>query len=257
MIGRLLGAVLGFAIKNVIGAIIGYLVGALFDKATRHHTNQGSQQNPSQLSFFKLLFHCLGHIAKADGRVSEAEIEHTERIMRHFDFDATKRQQAIAWFKAGSQQTTLDPLLLRSFLQSTRLRPQLKIMLLETVISLVLVDGVIDLSEERALQTLAQALGIRRNLYDQLMAQVKNQRDFQQQQQQGSSPLSEAYQLLGLNENATDSAIKRAYRKKMSQYHPDKMIAKGLPESMIKMATEKAQAIREAFETIKSKRGFK
>jgi DnaJ like chaperone protein len=37
----------------------------------------------------------------------------------------------------------------------------------------------------------------------------------------------------------------------MSQHHPDKLVSKGLPEEMMKLATEKTQEIKEAYERIK------
>ena len=42
----------------------------------------------------------------------------------------------------------------------------------------------------------------------------------------------------------------------MSQNHPDKLIAQGLPEEMIKMATDKTQKIQKAYEQIKKHKGF-
>ena len=68
--------------------------------------------------------------------------------------------------------------------------------------------------------------------------------------------LSEAYQLLGIDKNADKNATKRAYRKLMSQHHPDKLVAKGLPPEMIKIATEKTQSIKAAYELVKDRRGW-
>ena len=68
--------------------------------------------------------------------------------------------------------------------------------------------------------------------------------------------LSDAYQLLGIDKTADKTAAKRAYRKLMSQHHPDKLVAKGLPPEMIKIATEKTQAIKAAYDLIKDRRGW-
>ena len=51
--------------------------------------------------------------------------------------------------------------------------------------------------------------------------------------------------------------MKKAYRKQMSQHHPDKLAAKGLPPEMMNMAKEKAQEIQQAWELIKQARGLR
>ena len=60
--------------------------------------------------------------------------------------------------------------------------------------------------------------------------------------------------MLGISSSADDDEVKRAYRRLMSQYHPDKLVAKGLPEEMMKVATEKTAEIRSAYERIRESR---
>jgi DnaJ like chaperone protein len=50
---------------------------------------------------------------------------------------------------------------------------------------------------------------------------------------------------------------KKAYRRLMSENHPDKLIAKGVPDEMIKIATERSQEISNAYEVIRNARGMK
>ncbi|MGB5715657.1 MAG: DnaJ domain-containing protein, partial [Gammaproteobacteria bacterium] len=66
--------------------------------------------------------------------------------------------------------------------------------------------------------------------------------------------ISKAYDILGISRSASDAEVKKAYRRLMSQHHPDKLIAKGLPEEMIKFATEKTQEIKAAYEQVKDSR---
>ena len=66
--------------------------------------------------------------------------------------------------------------------------------------------------------------------------------------------LKDAYRLLGVSDGASDAELKKAYRRLMSQHHPDKLVAKGLPEQMVKDATEKTQQIKAAYELIRKSR---
>jgi DnaJ like chaperone protein len=68
--------------------------------------------------------------------------------------------------------------------------------------------------------------------------------------------LQRAYEILGLSAQSTEEEIKRAYRNLMSRYHPDKLVSKGLPEEMIKFATEKTQEIKAAYDFIKTNGRF-
>ena len=85
---------------------------------------------------------------------------------------------------------------------------------------------------------------------------------YQQYSQQGSyrtqgADLAAAFRVLGVQESDDSTVIKRAYRKLMSEHHPDKLVAKGLPPEMMELAKEKAQSIQAAYDLIKKEKGFK
>jgi DnaJ like chaperone protein len=69
--------------------------------------------------------------------------------------------------------------------------------------------------------------------------------------------INDAYVILGVDKSLTDKELKRAYRRLLSQHHPDKLVAKGLPEEMKKIANEKTQKIISAYELIKKQRGMR
>ncbi len=73
----------------------------------------------------------------------------------------------------------------------------------------------------------------------------------------GPTALDEAYEILGVGAGASDAEVKRAYRKLMSENHPDKLVARGLPESMLEIAKQKTQAIQAAWERVREARGMR
>ncbi|MFP1496660.1 co-chaperone DjlA [Escherichia coli] len=77
------------------------------------------------------------------------------------------------------------------------------------------------------------------------------------QQTQRGPTLEDACNVLGVKPTDDATTIKRAYRKLMSEHHPDKLVAKGLPPEMMEMAKQKAQEIQQAYELIKQQKGFK
>ena len=69
--------------------------------------------------------------------------------------------------------------------------------------------------------------------------------------------MGQAYAQLGLTGKASDSEVKKAYRKLVSQYHPDKLVSRGLPEEMMDIAKTRVREINTAYDQIKQARGFK
>ena len=259
MIGRIVGAVLGWlAFRHPLGVLLGFAIGWYFDRGMTTTLRGGPQVDKAALQalFMQLLFTSLGRLAKADGRVSEVEIAHTEAIIRHMGLDADGRRQAIDWFRQGARQEGDYQALLQRFASLSARRPDLRRMLLEMLIQLTLADGVIDEAEQQQLLVVAVALGVPEAMFRLLLQQLQAQQRFRQQggrQQQGDD-LQAAYQALGVKASDSDQQIKKSWRKLMSEHHPDKLIAQGAPEAVVREATERSQLIQAAYDTIKKAR---
>lgn len=65
------------------------------------------------------------------------------------------------------------------------------------------------------------------------------------------------YRVLGVSDSASEAEIKKAYRRLLNQHHPDKLVAKGLPEEMMKIAAQKTHEIKTAYEQVRAARGFR
>ena len=71
------------------------------------------------------------------------------------------------------------------------------------------------------------------------------------------SQISNAYKALGVSSSIDDRELKKVFRRLMSENHPDKLSARGVPKEMIDLATERSQSITAAYDLIKAARGLK
>lgn len=129
-------------------------------------------------------------------------------------------------------------------------------MFLEIQILAATADGQVSPPEKQILYQIGAAFRIPKAQIDRLVEMVIAQQSFHQggsgsARNQSGPTLSQAYQVLGISSDSSQAGVKKAYRKLMSQHHPDKLVAKGMPEEMIKVATEKSQEIQAAYEMIK------
>ena len=75
--------------------------------------------------------------------------------------------------------------------------------------------------------------------------------------QNSADSLALAYQALGVEKDVSAAVLKKTYRKLIREFHPDRLMGQGLPDDMIKVATERSQEIQAAYELIKKSRGIK
>lgn len=207
-----------------------------------------------QSVFLETVFILMGKLAKSDGRVSESEVAHVEQFMHKLRMTREHRLKAIALFKQGSATDYDIRPQLDEFLSVCGNSSNLKQMLLIYLVIMGLSDGQLNAAEEALLKSIASRLGYSASEFEQLLDMVMGQMHFAGGQTSSASALDDAYQALGVNKDSTDAEIKRAYRKLMSQYHPDKLMGQGVPEEMITVATEQAKEVQIAYDLIKKHR---
>ena len=260
--GKVLGGAFGFMLGGPLGAILGAAMGHSFDKglasATHYTGHRIGDTERVQSAFFAATFSVMGHVAKADGRVSEIEIRMANHIMSQMMLDEAQRKVARKLFSEGKQADFDLDGVLSQFKKECHRRFNLIQMFLEIQIATLLADGVVHGKERDIIHYIGQNLGVNDRLIDQLISMVQAQQHYAHtgdiHRPATVSDLREAYAVLGVTESADDQEIKKAYRRLMNQHHPDKLVSKGLPEEMIKLATEKTQEIKKAYEQIKHAR---
>jgi DnaJ like chaperone protein len=260
--GKLVAGAIGLLVGGIIGLIIGVFIGHAFDKGLMRTLQFASPENIERIktSFFETTFLLLGFLAKADGRISQQEIDHTETIFTQMGLSTEQRERAIELFRAGSATSFKPEPVVSAFLETCGPQRQLQQTLLLFLISLALADHEIAEAEHAALSRVATLMGFGAAQLEQLMRMVQAQTHFHGQsgfRAQPGTGLDDAYAALGIDSGVSDKELKRAYRKLMSQNHPDKLIARGVPEDMVKVATEKSQEIQAAYEMIRNSRGLR
>jgi len=285
--GKIIGAILGYIIgRGLFGAIIGLVLGHQFDVAMKRERLRAGGANgtfgrgspggdgsgprrgdPIELrrAFFEATFQVMGHVAKSDGRVSEQEIDAARRAMDRFSLNDADRRRAAELFTAGKRpdfplEGTLERLrwLAGDHPDLCRLFVQIQ---LETALN---GDGLGD-GPRRVFQRMCRTLEVSPFEFAALEAMVRMRSGAggygpgpgANAPRQSAQRLADAYEVLGVPSTATDAEVTRAYRRLMSQNHPDKLVAQGLPESMIAAAHERTQRILEAYEVVKQRRGMK
>ncbi|MFT5117615.1 MAG: DnaJ like chaperone protein [Kiritimatiellia bacterium] len=262
IVGKLIGGLFGYYAFNIIGAIVGIYIGGLFDQALKKFQQKESPEvlQAIQTTFFNTTFTLIGYLAKADGRVSEEEIQLTQQLMDKMGLTADHKREAIKLFKVGSAADFSPQASVKNFRDICGHRVQLTQMLIVYLVNTALADGEFDPKEESVLRDIAKGLNFSHLAFEQLLRMIRAQGAFAggsyhfSGSHNSANELDSAYTALGVSADNSDAEIKKAYRKLMSEYHPDKLIGQGVPDDMIKAATERSQEVQAAYDFIKKKR---
>lgn len=249
---KLIGSIAGFYFLGFLGGLLGFIVGWVIDRMRAYGSGGVNPLRNAlrQTVFLETLFIAMGRLAKADGRVSETEIAHAETLMRNLGMTEAHRTQAITLFKRGVDPATDLGQTCSRFMSVCGHTRSLREVLLVYLVGFALADEQLHPAEEAVLAEMAACLGYDRATYRRLVDMVLNQSHFAGGPGHGKAALEDAYKALGVTQESTDQEVKRAYRKLISQYHPDKLIGQGLPDDMIAMATEKAKEIQVAYDLV-------
>jgi DnaJ like chaperone protein len=288
--GKIIGATVGMLVLGPIGAVIGAIIGHLFDTGHISGAMFGGRQDPRLVNelFFPTTFRVMGHIAKADGRVTEQEIASARAVMHALHLQPAQMQAAIGYFSEGKQPGfNLDAALARLRASIAR-NPDLTQFFVEIQLQASLAGNGLSEVPRARLQRVALLLGL--SAID--FARLESLLRFRQGAGGGggrggggggaggadgadgaggaggagagmgaaatsNERIEQAYSLLEVSTHAPDKDVVKAYRRQMSKHHPDKLRANGLPQSMLERAKERTQQIQAAYELIRERRGMR
>jgi DnaJ like chaperone protein len=256
--GKIAGGAFGFMLGGPLGALIGATIGHQFDSGIKTLDAGGwepGDQERVQTAFFTATFSVMGHVAKADGRVSKDEIKAAEQVMESMNLSGDMRKAAIELFNKGKYDGFPLDDVLRQFRRECHRRQTLIRLFIEIQMQAAFADGSLHPKERDLLRHICISLGVPEQEFEALLGAAGAEQHHGGARGSARMSLEDAYAILELSPQASDREIKKAYRVLMSRHHPDKLVAKGLPEEMMKIATEKTQEIRAAYELVKKSRG--
>ncbi|GAB2727057.1 co-chaperone DjlA [Halomonas garicola] len=250
LIITLIGAFIGYQLGGPLGLLIGGGLGYWLVKYLRR--KMVGKLLGAQQQFLSSTFAVMGCVCKADGRVSEDELEASRQLWDKLRLSEAQRTQARADFNRGkSDDFDLDAEVAKVRLMAGS-QPALRQLFLQVQLTAVAADGELHPAEREVIMRVVRGLGCSEAEIAQIEAMLRG--GAQSAAPQGPS-LEDAYQVLGVSKDASDAEVKKAYRKLMSENHPDKLASKGLPESMREVAKERTAEIGSAYEQIQKARG--
>jgi len=101
---KLIGFIAGYYFFGFFGALLGLFIGSFLDRIRVYGAGAINplQNALRQAVFLETVFISMGKLAKADGHVSQHEIDHVELYVQKIGMSVEHRSQAIVWFKQGA-----------------------------------------------------------------------------------------------------------------------------------------------------------
>ncbi len=233
--GKIIGGVLGSFI-GPWGTAIGIGIGHQFDKGASRVQQAGMVM---QVAFFG----CLAKMAQADGKVSKEEIQAVEQIIARLGYTPRMREAAIEIFRKAKDDPHTAADYLNQLASVIQFNPQIAMTFLAALHAVAQADGLIHPGEREILQQAERAFRLRPGTVDALLGGGR------------ANNLDDAYKVLEVAPEMSDNEIKKVYRQKCIEFHPDKLASKGLPKEFMEYANEQLSKINEAYDTIKKARG--
>ena len=239
-----LGAGLGFTLGGPIGSILGYAVGSFLggfskEDIERAKTYQQSSRTSQSGDFEISLLLLASVVIKADGKVDQRELSY---VRDHFKkmYGAERANHAFKLFKGfiNNNQISIRQVceqIRRNLTHATRLQ------LIHFLFGIAKADGVVTESEVNSIKTIAGYLYISQHDFESIKAMFYNNVDA-------------SYKILEIEKSASNDEVKKAYRKMVKKYHPDKL--QHLGEAHVKGAEENFKQVQKAYEQIQNERGM-
>ena len=241
--GKIMGAAAGMAVGGPLGALIGGVAGHAYDKLQNDRETPGDEPSLAKQTTFAVAIVVLSaKMAKADGTVTKDEIAAFKQIF-HVPPDEVKNVGRL--FNQARKDSNGYETYAKQVYRLFKNNPAVMEELLGGLFHIAKADGVAHPAEIDFLKNISTIFGFDDTTFERLkIAHL-------------GAAMDDPYVVLGMTHSATDSEIRTAWRKLVREHHPDTLIAQGMPEDFVEVATEKVATINAAYDTICKQRGIK
>ncbi|HEX8439382.1 TerB family tellurite resistance protein [Archangium sp.] len=249
MLGLALGLLIGGPLPIVLLVIAGLVVGHQVDElnllpseaaAKEKPLPRSALNTPAQDHYARHLCALFIEVARADGEVVRDEV----RVVREYFADTLKYgPEALELVRRYLKEHLARPASLEDSAGACRdeLPTAERLLLLDALYSLALVDGQLHRAEQDTLRRVAQGLGL-------------SEEEFRSVTARHFGDANVHYTRLGLTPDASDADVKRAFRQLAATHHPDRVA--NLGQGAVEQASRRFQEIREAYDEIRRLRGL-
>ncbi len=261
--GKLIGTVIGLLMRNPWAAAAGFILGHQFDRGFadrfRAFEKQGNDLPRVSEDFVKGLFQAMGHLAKVDGRVSEAEIRAARRVMHRLSLNPALVRRAIGWFDSGKEPGFQLLKMMREVRRKSARNANDRLTFVRLLLEVVLSKDSLKKEERALIWSICTELQIGRVELAQLEAMIRAQKGFKRSPagNADASRVRQAYAALGVSPDASNDEVKRAYRRLMNKNHPDKISGSNPGADVMAEAQRRTREVRSAYEMLKARRSIR
>ena len=250
---------LGKTIVLIVLLLVGYQFYRGFKKSMHTFGREGEAVGRVSDDFVRALFSCMGHLAKTDGRVSEDEIRAARLIMHRLGLNPAHVRRAIPWFEDGKRPGFPLIQTVREARRVSARGAAKRTLFVRLLLEVVLAKPSLRKQERAMIWKICTELDIGRVELAQLEAMIRAQKGFKRSPEGSADAarLRNAYEALGVDPEASNDDIQKAYRRLMNRNHPDKIAGDNPHADVVAEAERRTREVRGAYEMLKARRSIR
>ncbi|MGD6858429.1 MAG: co-chaperone DjlA [Enterobacteriaceae bacterium] len=252
-LGKILGFILslisrGGFLSVITGIFIGHIFDKLYDKCNFICFSRSAKNEKKE--FLSIIFQIIGYIAKSKGIVTKKDIKYVRKLMEYFNFNEKLKNIAKKSFLEGKKFSFPIKEKLK-ILKNFNLKKEVLTKFIKIQLEIAIINEYLHPNTKKVIIFISNELNIEKEYIDNLIYK------FEKKIINNNADINLAYRILGVNKYDNKREIKKAYKKLMSKYHPDKIISKkNISKNIINIYKEKTQLIQKSYNLIRKEKKF-
>ncbi len=264
---------LGWVVSGkFIGGLVGFAIGVWLDQrdSERLSARRHEQTERIRSVFLLCMMSSFAKIAKADGHVSESEIDLIENMLDEWGLSQSDVDLAKDIFRRAKDDDVLFVSYVNKFADECAAY-ELRLIFLQCLVRLACAEGSVSTGQMKMLRQAESIFGLpsgtvhmmisqflgRRHSWSRYTRDSRQEHDYGQRYASAADASDDDYTAIGVPRSASDDEVKKAYRRKAMELHPDKIQAKGLPPEFVKISNDQLAMVNAAYDRICRTRGIK